>query len=819
MVKRTIDTGNCRALIEALPDAAIVVDKTGRIIMANTLTQEMFGYARDELIGKPVEMLVPERSRAAHERGRSGWFSKPTTQPMGLGLNLAGRRRDGAEFPADISLSSIETEQGIMAMATVRDITAIKHAEDRLLEEKQRLETVTDFANCAFFALDAETKVVYANKVAEKWFGPIKRMKGKFCRQVFQLSDPEMECAGLEVVRTGQSVRRETFAKLADGTERYVFLDATPVKNSRGEIEQIIEMAIDMTKYKQADDTLREANERFTALVRASPLAITAYDSNGIVGMWNEAAAKIFGWREAEVVGKALPIVPDDGQAEWRDIRDRVLSGETIAGKEVKRLRRDGSIIDAGLSSAPMRDASGRVTGIMAALEDITERKAAEARIAYLGYHDSLTDLPNRALLKERLNQTLALADRGRKNLALLHLGLDQFKMINDAYGHRMGDKLLKAVAGRLGRGLRREDTLARVGGDEFSIVLPDIKQAQNAAKVARALLDTLSEPFAPDGKEIYVSAAVGISIYPADGTRAAVLITNAEHAMRHAKREGRNRYRFFTSGLQARVTERLSLGNSLIHALERHEFIPYYQPHVDIAGGRIVGMEALARWRHPKRGIVMPDEFIPVAEETGLITAVGEEILRMACEQNRAWQDAGFRPLSVAVNLSAVQLRQADLVDTVRRILKETRLPARYLTLELTETAIMENVEVSATVMRALKSLGVHLAIDDFGTGYSSLASLTNFPFDALKIDKAFIGNMVGDAKMGAIVGAIISLAHNLNLNVIAEGVETKAQLNFLRRLDGDAIQGFLFCVPLPPADFEALLKEERRWPIGRAA
>lgn len=578
-------------------------------------------------------------------------------------------------------------------------------------------------------------------------------------------------------------------------------------------------MAIDMTRYKQTDDTLREANESFKALVRASPLAITAYDPNGIVGIWNEAAAKIFGWSEAEVVGRVLPIVPDEGQADWLEIRDRVISGEAIAGQEVTRRRRDGSSIDISLSTAPMRDAGGQVVGIMAALEDITARKQAEAKVAYLIYHDSLTDLPNRALLNERLNQTLALSDRGRKTVALLHLGFDQFKMINSAFGHMIGDKLLQAVAGRLKSSGRREDTIARVGGDEFCIMLPDIGRAQNAAKVARTLLVELVKPFELEGKEIFISAAIGISIFPGDGKRAETLIANAEHAMRSAKRRGRNNYRFFTSGLQARTTERLSLENGLIHGVERHEFIPYYQPHVDIAGGRIIGMEALARWRHPDRGIVMPDEFIPTAEETGLIVGIGEEILSAACRQNKAWQDAGFRPLSVAVNLSAVQLRQGDLVGTVERILKATGLTAHYLELELTETAIMESAEISTTVLRELNDLGVRLAIDDFGTGYSSLASLMNLPFDTLKIDKSFIRNMVEDTKTAAIVGAIISLAHSLSLNVISEGVETKAQLEFLRRLDGDAIQGFLFSVPLPPTRFEGLLRGERRWPIGRAA
>jgi diguanylate cyclase (GGDEF)-like protein len=433
----------------------------------------------------------------------------------------------------------------------------------------------------------------------------------------------------------------------------------------------------------------------------------------------------------------------------------------------------------------------------------------ANAQLQHVATHDALTGLPNRLLLGDRLEQMIAQAERRGRRFAVMMMDLDRFKSINDSLGHHSGDELLKEAARRLLARLRRTDTLARLAGDEFVVVLHEIASLRDAESVASSILQDISRPIALSGLEVHVSASIGISVYPENGTDAETLLQHADAAMYHAKKNGRNGFQFFTSTMNAFARERLELENGLRRAINRGEFELHYQPKVDVESGRIDSAEALIRWRHPQRGLIAPGGFIPVAEETGLIVSIGEWVLREACSQARTWQNSGVGSIRVAVNLSAQQFRQKNLVEVVGSALQEAGLEPRFLELELTESAVMHDAESSIEILRRLSGLGVRISVDDFGTGYSSLSYLRRLPLDKLKIDHSFIKEVTTSRDDAQIVRAIVSLAHSLHLKVIAEGVETQEQLAFLRDLGCDQYQGYLRSPPVTADAFARLMRE----------
>ncbi|MHB1292355.1 MAG: putative bifunctional diguanylate cyclase/phosphodiesterase [Sulfuricella sp.] len=443
-------------------------------------------------------------------------------------------------------------------------------------------------------------------------------------------------------------------------------------------------------------------------------------------------------------------------------------------------------------------------------LEALVAQK--DSHIERIAHYDPVTNLPNRLLLCDRLKQAMVHAQRDDKLVAVMAMDLDRFKIINDTFGHPVGDRLLHAVAERLANHVREGDTVARMGGDEFTFVLTDLDDSHHAGDVARKILRSLADaPFTLEDKEIFISSSMGISVYPWDGHDTTTLVKNADAALYHAKGEGRNNFQYYAREMNASAMQRLTLENALRRALEREEFLLYYQPQVDLASGRIIGMESLLRWQHPERGLVAPGEFIPLLEETGLIVPVGEWVLHTACRQGCAWQQLGFPPMRIAVNLSALQFRQPDLVGMVARILAETGLDpgSQELEFELTESLLMKNVEETSATLHRLHEMGVKLSIDDFGTGYSSLSYLKRFPLNSLKIDQSFVRDLSSNPDDAAIVSAIIALGHGLKLSVIAEGVETAGQLAYLREMKCDEMQGFLFSRPVPASEITQLLHE----------
>jgi diguanylate cyclase (GGDEF)-like protein len=443
---------------------------------------------------------------------------------------------------------------------------------------------------------------------------------------------------------------------------------------------------------------------------------------------------------------------------------------------------------------------------------DLTEYKQAQQRANYSAYHDALTDLPNQILFKDRLQQALALSRRNKQMLAVLFVDLDRFKAINDTLGYAAGDRVLQEAAQRLTTYVRDSDSVARFGSDEFVLLMTEIDRTEDAAKIAQKICEAFKLPFNFKEHELFVTISIGIALYPYDGEDTSTLLKSAGAALDRAKEHGGNNYQFYTAGRTTKALKQLVLENNLRHALEREEFIVHYQPQVNTKSAQLAGMEALVRWQHPGLGLLQPAEFITLAEETGLIVPIGEWVLRTACRQNKSWQDAGFDPLRVAVNLSARHFHQTNLVETVAKILKDSGLNPNWLELELTERSVMKDPEQAIVKLHELKGMGVHISIDDFGTGYSSLSYLKRFPIDTLKVDQSFVSEITTDSDNAAIVQAIITLARAMKLNVIAEGVETLEQFELLRRLDCDAVQGFLFSEPLSTEDFTQLLVERRQ-------
>ena len=442
------------------------------------------------------------------------------------------------------------------------------------------------------------------------------------------------------------------------------------------------------------------------------------------------------------------------------------------------------------------------------ALRHAIDRHRIQVETTYLAQHDAVTNLPNRLVLNDRISQAISLARRRKTATAVVFLDLDRFKYINDSLGHAIGDGLLQSISVRLVASVRDSDTVTRQGGDEFVILLTEIANSQDAAKSAKRILLSLTAPHVIGGHELHIDGSIGISVYPVDGEDAETLVQNAETAMYHAKETGRNNFQYFTAEMNAKVVARQSLEASLRRALEREEFLLHYQPKVDLNTGEITSVEALIRWQHPDRGLVSPAEFVPIAEDSGLIVPIGRWVLREACRQSRAWQDAGLPPIPTAVNVSSVEFRKTDFVESVQTILRETGLEARYLELELTEGVLMDDAKFTASVLQELKGMGIRLAADDFGTGYSSLSYLREFPIDILKIDRSFINQITADCDGSTIVDAIISMGKSLKHVVVAEGIETEEQRAYLQAHHCQEGQGYLFSRPLPVAQFAALLQ-----------
>jgi diguanylate cyclase (GGDEF)-like protein/PAS domain S-box-containing protein len=560
-------------------------------------------------------------------------------------------------------------------------------------------------------------------------------------------------------------------------------------------------------------EALFAEKERAQVTLNSIGDGVICTDIAGNVTYLNQVAEGMTGWSGAEAQGRSFVEVfkvfdhtnPDHAVDPMAAAMRQNCTVGLTAGCIL--IRSDGHEAHVEDSAAPIHDRKGRVIGAVMVFHDVSQAHAMTQRMSYLAHHDYLTDLPNRLLLNDRLTQAIAVARRQERQLAVLFVDVDRFKHINDTLGHAIGDQLLQSVARRLVAGVRASDTVSRQGGDEFVVLLSEIARAEDASLSAKKILSSLGMPHRVSEHDLQITVSVGIGVYPDDGKDAETLVRNADVAMLNAKDSGRNNYQFLRSDMSAHALERQSLESGLRHALEGREFLLYYQPKIDLETERITGAEALIRWRQPNGAIVLPDKFIPVAEQCGYIVPIGRWVLREACRQAKSWFDADLAPMPIAINVSAVELRSTGFVQGVRAILHETGMDPRYLEFELTETALMQDPNSTTRVLAALKDVGVQLTLDDFGTGYSSLSYLKRFPIDALKIDKSFISGLCTNASDANIVSAVINMGKSFGLNVIAEGVETREQFMRLQAQQCAEGQGNYFNAPLTSDMFAALL------------
>ena len=704
---------------------------------------------------------------------------------------------------------------------TLRYLIERKTTRQALTLSEARFRAMSDASPLGIFVSDVHGECVYTNESYHTISGlNLEQTLGTNWSMAIHPDDRQRVLLEWRAAALGEAIfKSEARFLRTDGSIVWARLNAAAMldgQHSRGYV-QIVE---DISERKATEDALFEEKERAQVTLNSIGDAVLTTNLPGNVTYLNLVAETMTGWSRENAIGRPLSEVfkivdgatrqaaPNPAQLAIRENRTVGLAADSLL------VRRDGVESAIEDSAAPIHNRDGQVAGAVIVFHDVTESRAMALKMAHLAQHDFLTGLPNRMLLTERLSRAIGQARRHSKRVGLMFVDLDYFKHINDSLGHTIGDLLLQMVADRLKLCVRDTDTVCRQGGDEFVILLTEIEHTLDAAPVAEKILAAFAEPCLIGGNELHVTLSIGISIYPDDGLDADSAMKNADTAMYHAKANGRNNFQFFTTEMNTRAVQRLFIEGNLRRALKQGEFMLYYQPKIDLASGLMIGSEALIRWQDPVHGLIYPKQFVPIAEESGLIVPIGSWVLREACRQVCAWQDSGLLAVPVSVNISAVEFRHKNFLESVALILKETGMLPSFLELELTESILMHDAKSSESVLESLKAMGMQLAIDDFGTGYSSLSYLKRFPINTLKIDQSFVQDIAIDPDDASIVSAMIGMGKSLKQRVIAEGVETEAQLAFLRSLQCDEGQGFLFGHPLPADQFELLLLKERGLP-----
>ena len=789
-----------RLLVDQSNDTIQVVDmETMRLVDVNARACLNLDYTREELLSMSVRDIDPTidetvRARVDGELLKSGYA-------MFQGLQ---RRKDGSTFPVEVGLRYVHLDRKYI-VCTIRDISERKQAEKRMAGALHFMQTILDTSPLGIVVYKASGEAVVASPASAQLVGVgIEQVRAQNFRHLESWRQSGLLTLADEALATGALCHREVHIATTFGKELWVNAYFAPFVF--GDEPHLWTMFEDITGRKKTEVALSQAEEKYRRIFEEAVIGIYQTTPDGRVLSANPALARLFGYDFPEELMAGRTDVAGQGYVDpgARELFKRLVEEKgSVRDLEHQAYRKDGSKMWLLGNARVVRDASGATLYYEGTVADITDRKAAEEKVQHLAYYDALTGLPNRILLQDRLTKALASARRRKDKVALLFLDLDRFRDVNEAFGLPFGDLLLQEFAKRLERCVREQDSVARLDmgrlhGDEFLIVLTGIKDISEAAVAAKRFMDTMTAEFAVQGHSLVITCSLGISIFPEHGADGETLIKNADAAMYFARDRGRNNFQFFTEEMNARIMERLALESSLRLALERKEFFLVYQPQMDISTGRITALEALLRWQHPELGLVPPDRFIGIAERSGLILPIGEWVLRTACAQARKWHDEGPRAVPVAVNVSAVQFRQEDFSKLIGSVLLETGLASQYLELELTESLLLSDANATFSTLRDLKALGLSLAIDDFGTGYSSLSYLKHFPISKLKIDRSFIRDVALNPDDAAITTAIIAMAKQLKLKVIAEGVEDEAQLSFLRENHCDEIQGYYFCKPL---------------------
>ncbi|MDP9193032.1 MAG: EAL domain-containing protein [Acidobacteriota bacterium] len=819
LVELTLQVSHCRAL-EITPGGpmtlraalgandtflrcALDVDEDDSIGMVTLLADAPFTFGRldEETRFKSTHLRTDHGVRSG-----AGVVIRTQYGPFGVILAYASEERTFTDY----ELAFLRATANIMgeAFSRARTEQALRKSEARL---RQLIASTLD----AVVTVDRSLTVIEWNRQAEAIFGiPARAVLALPLRENFlPVGDLRILNALLKRYRSGRPMRLlrrrlETIARRIDGEEFPIEIMLAPAGS--GSDTTITAFIRDISERKRAERELASREKRFRTIVEKSWSGVVLLDGDFRFSFTGSSTEHLIGYDERELLGRSIFdfVHPHDLDGAQKMLFAVLDAPNQDAHGELRFLHKEGHWVWLeGFGQNLLHEPT--VGAIVLNYRDVSQRKQAEKQLEYRAYYDSLTGLPNRLLFRDRLVNSLAAAKRNRIGVAVMYLDVDHFKLVNDGLGHSFGDLLLADIARRLHGALRASDTISRIGGDEFSVLLPEISGTEAVASVARKILESLTKPFRVDGHELFITASLGISCFPNDGDDAETLLKCADAAMYRAKELGRNQAQLFTASMNERYVRRLALEQHLHHALERQQLELWYQPVYDRARRRIVSLEALLRWRDPSRGVVEPSEFISLAEETGMIIPIGEWVIRTACRQLREWHDQGLETLRLAVNISAVQLQQRDFVEIVRGALEESQLAAHFLELEITESAAMHNFELTMNVLRDLRALGVGVAVDDFGTGQSSLTYLKHFPIDTVKIDKEFLRDVTFDETAAAIVSYVINLAHTLKLNVVAEGVETEEQYTFLRHYGCDQMQGYLFSKPLPAAEILPFLRQ----------
>lgn len=696
-----------------------------------------------------------------------------------------------------------------------------KQIREALRSSELRFRAISDASPLGIFVADADASCIYTNTAYHKISGlTFEQTLGTNWMTAIHpddrprvLADWRAAAMGEETFQTEYRFLQEDKSVVWTRVSSAPMLDGIKPTGRVKTVEDISARKLAEFALLAAEEALFDERERAQVTLNSIGDAVLTTDRDGKVTYLNLVAETMTGWTWKEAMGRPLPDVFRIIDGTTRQIASnpaqRAIKEDRTVGlaSDCVLIRRDGFEFAIEDSAAPIHNRDGKDAGAVIVFHDVTKSRAMALKMAHLAQHDFLTDLPNRLLLTERLTQAISLAKRHHKQVALLFLDLDHFKHINDSLGHTVGDQLLQSVADRLISCVRISDTVCRQGGDEFVILLAEIVRPQDTVLVAEKLLAAFALPHVIEGQDLHITLSIGISVYPDDGDNVETIMQNADTAMYHAKENGRNTYQFFTSEMNTDAVRRQKIESNLRRALKRGEFILHYQPQVDFASGKMIGAEALIRWLDPNLGLLFPGQFVPVAEECGLIVRIGRWVLTEACRQTQSWLKHGLPAVPVSVNVSAMEFRSKGFLDGVLQTLKETGLPASFLELELTESILMHDAEFTTITLDTLKGIGVKLAIDDFGTGYSSLSYLKRFPIDTLKIDQSFVRDITTDTNDATIVSAVIGMGINLKQRVIAEGVETQEQLAFLQTRQCEGGQGFLFSHPLPADKFANLL------------
>ncbi len=859
-----------RTILAGAPDSIITIDERGIIESINAATLTMFGYAETELEGQNIKILMPRPYSDEHDRYIANYLNTDKTKRLHKNSEVEGQRKDGTTFPLALSVSELFLSGRRYFTGILHDISE-RRANEELQNVLNRTLRVLSRCNEALVRATDETSLLknICSNLTQiggyplAWVGFVQHEQGDEIRPVMHSGEASDHLGQLNITRDGGD-RSQGPTGLAASTRK-----AVTVHNleSNPECAHLWMMAKDfgftsaaafplitgknllgvLTLYSRGENAfdtdemalLTELSEDLTYGIEALRTAVARREaeaslqlrtraieasSNGIIIAdmslpgapiiyVNPAFERITGYAKEELLGQEAYFLlsNDRNQKGVVDIRSAMRLGRE-GYAVVRNYRRDGTLLWNELSVAPVRSKAGLVTHYVSVINDVTKRKQYEEELEHQANYDTLTGLANRNLFNDRLQQGIVFANHAHRLLVVLLLDLDRFKIINDSLGHNSGDLLLQSVAARLNGCIRPSDTVARLGNDEFALILAQIAEIDDLAPLIGKIETALKPTHLINGQEIRVSVSIGISLYPRDGEESETLIRNADTAMYLAKEEGGDAFRFFSPEMNKRVFNKLEMENALRQGLAQDELLLHYQPKVDLISGEIIGAEALVRWKPPGKQLVSPADFIPLAEETGLILPLGAWVLKNACAQLKSWHDQGLQLKNLAINLSARQFRQEGLVAMIEQVIAETGVDPTCLELELTESMVMHNPEAAVLLMIELKALNIRLALDDFGTGYSSLNYLRRFPVDTLKVDRSFVNELTTDPGCVAIASSVIDLAHNFKLKVVAEGVETHEQLALLRQHHCNEMQGYLFSRPLPVDEFTALLREGRR-------